>query len=217
MKPPKKLKPGQTRIALDDGRELHYYVPAERPNAQRLSDHLPAQTPSRFEVEIGCGKGEFIARRAAAYPDTFFVGIDRREDRFDLTQRKLNRQATEANWVVIREDARTFLEEPLPPIDVLHVYHPDPWPKTRHHKHRFFRSPDARAWAEAVKSGGELRLSTDHRDYFEEILDIVRSWKLFDWQFSVAKTHHMGEPVTHFEGIFLKKGEPAYKAYFRRR
>jgi tRNA (guanine-N7-)-methyltransferase len=213
---PKKLKPSQHRITLFDGRELQYHPPFRKSEPLRLADMLPADRSSTLEVEIGPGKGEFLSRRAAAHPDRFFVGIDRRLDRMTLTQRKLERNPSGKNWLVLQQDARSFLEAGLPPISALHVYHPDPWPKAKHHKHRFFRSPDARRWVEAIVPGGELRLSTDHREYFEEIIDIVASWGLVKNTLAFKKTAPIGDAVTHFEGIFLRKSEPVYKAFFIR-
>ena len=165
-------------------------------------------------MEIGCGTGRFLAKRSVAYPERFFIGVDKKKDRFTSTTEKLARTGVQ-NWKILRTDAKCFLEHMVPPIAVLHVYHPDPWPKKKHHKHRFFRSPDARHWAAAVVSGGELRLSTDQADYYEEILAIVESWDLFVLQFAAVK--RAGTPASRFEEIFLNNNEPAYKAYFRRK
>ncbi len=223
---PKKLKPTQHRIVLKNGVELQYHTPGLGRTFEPLSldsflpEHLLEKYKQKLEVEIGPGKGEFLAARAALKQDTCFVGIDRRLDRIRLTEKKLKRIETQdarSNWIVLHEDARSFLSGALPAIDVFHVYQPDPWPKARHHKHRFFRSPDAKAWALAIRQGGELRFSTDHRDYFEEILDIVLSWDLFDLGFVLCKTALVGKAVTHFENIFLRKGQPVYKAVFIRR
>jgi len=213
----KKLKDSKLRLTLRDGRELQYHVPREGEfQAHDLAAQLPPDVLDRLEVEIGCGKGEYISRRAATYPLRFYVGIDRRSDRFQLTERKLERQALSKNWLVIHEDACCFAKAKLPPIQTLHIYHPDPWPKERHHKHRFFRSPDARLWAEAVVSGGEVRLSTDHRGYFEEILDILDTWEFLRPQIVFEKRAGMSDPLTHFESIFLRKHEPVFKAVYRR-
>lgn len=215
---PKKLNPSKHRIRLLDGRELHFHSPEKSASSVPLSSILPNHFDlDTIEVEIGCGKGEFIAQRASVHSDRFFVGIDRRRDRFDLTEKKLHRQTTEKNWILLHCDARQFLDDKLPPIQVLHIYHPDPWPKTKHHKHRFFRSPDAHTWASSIVSGGQLRISSDHREYFEEILDIVESWEDFSLELLLRKEHYMGDPVTHFEKIFLNKKEPVYKAYFKKR
>ncbi len=215
----KKLKEAKHRILLKDGSTLHFHPPFHEGESLKLQDFLLPhwKVGQTLEVEIGCGKGEFIARRAAQFPDRFFVGIDRRLDRHRLTEKKLSRINCESgkNWVVVFEDARAFLDHEIPPLSALHIYHPDPWPKNRHHKHRLFRSPVAKRWAEALKPGGILRLSTDHKEYYEEILAILETWDFLE-RITYFKKRR-GEPVTHFENIFLSKGEPVYKAcYFRK-
>jgi tRNA (guanine-N7-)-methyltransferase len=213
----KKLKPSKQRILLWDGRELQFHRPHREGEAPiDLRTLLPDLKGRPLEVEIGPGKGEFLARRAAARPDRFFVGIDRRADRVELTERKLQRLGPDHgdNWIILREDARSFLEAGLPPLHMLHLYQPDPWPKSRHHKHRFFRSPEARVWSDALISGAEFRFSTDHREYFEEMLDIVKSWKTLRLAYVWEKRWLSGPPMTHFEGIFLRRLEPVYKAVF---
>src|SRR5690606_32560453 len=51
----------------------------------------------------------------------------------------------------------------------VHVYFPDPWPKKRHHKRRLIQSPTLRLFHRALEPGGEVRLATDHGEYFEQM------------------------------------------------
>lgn len=207
------LKQENAFITLDDGRKLPFHRPMPHKESHSLAEYVPAEF-SQLEVEIGSGTGRFLANRAKKYPERFFIGIDKKKDRIHHTEEKLERVGFQ-NWKLVWSDARMFLGQKLPEIDVLHVYHPDPWPKKRHHKHRFFRSPDAKHWSEAIKKGGELRLSTDQDDYFEEIMAIVQSWKLFDLEFTCVK--RTGAAQSRFEEIFLNQNLPVYKAYFRKK
>lgn len=210
LEPPIKTKKFKNKIVLKNGEELRYHVPPKPEFSLKLKDYIPENNPL-VEVEIGAGSGRFIALRSQLFKDRFFIGIDRRKDRFDSTLKKLSRN-DDQNWVLLKEDARSFVSEEMPDIQVLHVYHPDPWPKDRHHKHRFFRSPDAKVWAQAIVSGGEFRISTDHKGYFEEILSIVDSWNMFDLDVCYQKRD--GQAWSRFEEIFLSRYEPVYKAYF---
>lgn len=200
-------------LTLKNGRKLLFYRPLPPKNPLSLKNHIPPDTKF-LEVEIGAGTGRFLAQRAPKYPDRFFIGIDKKKDRIDSTLEKLERFEGK-NWELLRCDARLFMEQELPPIDILHVYHPDPWPKKRHHKHRFFRSPDAKHWAAAIRKGGELRLSTDQPDYFEEIMAIVNNWDLFDEQITFVK--RSGAAQSRFEEIFLSQKLPVFKAQFKRK
>jgi len=218
----KPLKDSKSRIKLWNGDELQFHAP--RPTHERI--HLQSFIPAEYqnsplEIEIGPGKGEFIANRAQQFPQHYFIGIDRRLDRVRLSQKKLTRLAvadseTGKNWVILKEDARCFLEAGIPLIDGLHLYQPDPWPKDRQHKHRFFRSPDARQWASQIKSGGFFSFSTDHPGYFAEMIDIVKTWGFLELNWAWQKTRLSGAAKTHFEGIFLRQNKPVYKALYRR-
>ncbi len=212
------LKESQHTIELWNGKRLQYHI---QNRSQKLFLDLKSYVPEEFknhrlEVEIGPGKGEYLAARAKEYSDRYFIGIDRRLDRVQLTEKKLKRNE-HCNWQIIREDACSFSPELLPEIDVLHLYQPDPWPKFKHHKHRFFRSPEAEAFAMAIKPGGELRLSTDHIAYFYEMLERVKTWKTFSLNLLIQKQQHMSPALTHFESLFLKKKEPVFKAHFTKK
>jgi len=67
----------------------------------------------------------------------------------------------------------------------------------------------------AIKKGGELRLSTDQADYFEEILAIVGDWELFDLKLSYVK--RSGEAQSRFEEIFLNQNLAVFKAHYTKR
>jgi tRNA (guanine-N7-)-methyltransferase len=204
-------------VSLVDGRKLPFHRPLPPRESLSLSSFIP-ENFSKIEVEIGSGTGRFISKRARLYPERFFIGIDKKKDRIHSTSGKLERGTKESsveNWKLLHCDARIFLHQEIPALDVLHVYHPDPWPKKRHHKHRFFRSPDARHWSDAIKKGGELRISTDQADYFEEILAIVQGWNIFD--FNLAYVKRSGVAQSRFEEIFLNQNLPVFKAYFRKK
>jgi len=203
----------KTFIETKDGRKLDFHRPLPPKESLDLHSFIEEGFQHSLEVEIGAGTGRFIAQRAQQYPERFFIGIDRKKDRIDASFEKLNRLG-QKNWRLLRTDARSFLERQLPPLQILHVYHPDPWPKKRHHKHRFFRSLDARHWAQAIVPGGELRLSSDQGDYFEEILAIVHSWDFLQLEFCAVK--RSGKAQSRFEEIFLQQKLPVYKASFRK-
>jgi tRNA (guanine-N7-)-methyltransferase len=212
---PRKIKDTQSYLRLWNGMKIQFHKPLEKPTPLSLADLIPSEFKDfPLEIEIGCGKGEFISERSNLFRERFFIGIDRRSDRIRLTQNKINHP----RCLIVQEDARSFLQEGLPKnIEALHIYHPDPWPKSKHHKHRFFRSPDAFKWVESIRLGGTLFISTDHKNYFEEILEIIASWpQILSPAIVYKKEFYHSRPKTHFEGIFLNKREPVYKAVFAR-
>src|SRR5262245_10534795 len=91
----------------------------------------------RVELEIGIGKGTFLLRRAKQCPDRNFLGIEWAGEFYRFALDRMERWRM-TNVRVLRTDARDFVERicPRASLSVLHIYHPDPWPKRRHNKRR---------------------------------------------------------------------------------
>jgi tRNA G46 methylase TrmB len=63
--------------------------------------------------------------------------------------------------------AEGFLHD-LPPcsVDAFHIYFPDPWPKSRHRKRRFFTMETLRTMHARLRDGGRVYFGTDFFDYY---------------------------------------------------
>jgi len=116
-----------------------------------------------FEIEIGSGKGTFLMQHAPTTPGTDYLGIEWAGE-FCIYAADRIRRAQLQNVRMLRTDATEFLRWRVPGgiVDVIHLYFSDPWPKTKHHKKRVVQDRFlADAWR-VLKSGGELRVVTDH-------------------------------------------------------
>lgn len=177
-------------------------------------------TPGPFELEIGCGKGGFLLSRARANSEVRLLGIEWANKYFCYCADRMVRWNL-SNVRVMRADARHFVINHLPAdcIDVLHVYHPDPWPKKRHHKRRLFQPAFVEAVARAVKPGGECLIQSDHAEYFEQITSALGTSDALvpiRWEESSARP---GEEWagTNFEIKYAREGRDIYRAAYRRR
>jgi len=122
------------------------------------------------EMEIGMGKGTFITEAAKAHPDINYFGIEWANWFWKYASDRLRRNGC-LNARTIRNDAVFFVKEYVPAdsLSVLHVYFPDPWPKTRHNKRRLIQESFMREIERILIPGGRLQVVTDHKDYFEQI------------------------------------------------
>jgi len=57
----------------------------------------------------------------------------------------------------------------------VHIYFPDPWPKKRHHKRRLLQQANMGLLIGCLRSGGEMRIATDHVGYFEQIQAVAEA------------------------------------------
>jgi tRNA (guanine-N(7)-)-methyltransferase len=118
------------------------------------------------EVEIGCGNGHFLASYAASRPETLLVGIDLKARRCRRAREKAEKRGL-ANVHILHGAAEVFIRD-LPPrsVDAFHIYFPDPWPKSRHRKRRFFTMEMLNEMTQRLRPGGRLYFGTDFFDYY---------------------------------------------------
>ncbi len=131
-------------------------------------------SPGPFEIEIGCGKGGFLLSRAGADPTLRILGIEWANKYFRFCADRMARWEL-TNVRVMRADAKHLVINHLPPacVSALHVYHPDPWPKKRHHKRRLFQPDFVEAVVRALEPGGKWLIQSDHEEYFSIIRGLL--------------------------------------------
>ncbi len=176
-----------------------------------------------FHLEIGSGKGTFLLNEARAHPELNYLGIEWANEFYRYSVDRIRRWGL-TNVRILRADARDVIGRFLPDesVAVLHVYFPDPWPKKRHHKRRFFTSANLRHTFRCLVKGGELHLATDHADYFVIISDLLlrdpQISPLFrKIDFLTADAAEEGEWVgTNFERKYIKEGRRIYTMAFEK-
>ena len=166
-----------------------------------------------LEIEVGCGSGGFLTRRAQANPDCDFLGIERMLGRVRSFAGKCVRGRI-PNAKVLRLEALYTFHYLLPAHHARTVYalFQDPWPKKKHHSHRLFGPPFLNALWKRLAIGGRIEFVTDHREYFE----VVEACFAADARF--ARVEPMPRPPevwTEFEAGFRAEGLPIYSAAWR--
>lgn len=115
------------------------------------------------EIEIGPGRGDVALAFAAARPGTNFFAVEHATGMADAVAREAAARRL-GNLRCIAGDARCVLGRLVPAASVaaVHVYFPDPWPKTRHRNRRLFDTPVlAEAVARVLVPGGRAHVASD--------------------------------------------------------
>jgi tRNA (guanine-N7-)-methyltransferase len=116
------------------------------------------------EIEIGCGNGHFLAEYCKKIKN-LFIGIEIKQKRCKKCTDKIAKQKIN-NAYIIKEFAEPVIDKlPDESVDIFHIYFPDPWPKQRHRKRRFFRQPMLEELYTKMKPGGLIYFATDYFDY----------------------------------------------------
>jgi len=172
------------------------------------------------EIEVGFGKGLFLATAAAARPNTNFFGVEIvRKYQLYAATRLAKRRLT--NVRVACADGRALLQERVAPqsVQAVHIYFPDPWWKARHRRRRVFTPEFAHTAGAVIRPGGQLLIATDVEAYFGIMTQIVRdiggAFRDLPSPPPTEPTHDM-DYLTNFERKFRKEGRPIYRAAYER-
>ncbi len=168
------------------------------------------------EIDIGSGKGRFLLEWASAHPEVGLLAVERARAYLILAAERAARRGL-PNVRLLHTTAEDLLFRCLAPASVaaVHVYFPDPWPKKRHHKRRFFRPENVARLAEVLSPGGLLRVKTDHADYAAVISESLGSEKRFEP--AAVEEAFAGVPLTSFEIKYAREQRPVFQFAARRR
>ena len=127
-----------------------------------------------LHIEIGVGRATFLLNQAKANPQTNFLGIEWANKYYRHSVDRIGRWGL-TNVRIIRTDAAAFVADLLPDecADCFHIYFPDPWPKKRHHKRRFFNTTNTDQLLRCLRPAGSIRITTDHAEYFDQIKNVI--------------------------------------------
>ena len=193
----RKAKDLDKRLAKCSG----YMVSKEDGSLRAFCDGSAGEAGPLF-VEIGCGKGQFIIKKAAADPDSRFLAVEGQEtvilraaekamcvsgltewpenvpgeERMEGVSAALDNLKFTNCFVEHMEDL--FEENQLAG---LYLNFSDPWPKARHAKRRLTYRQRLKDYAWAIRPGGFIEIKTDNEGLFaftleeiEEVGDLLR-------------------------------------------
>jgi tRNA (guanine-N7-)-methyltransferase len=125
-------------------------------------------------LEIGFGMGQATAQIAAARPGVNFLGVEVHEPGVGALLRLIAEGAL-ANLRIVRHDAVEVLQHMLAPksLQGVHIFFPDPWHKTKHHKRRLIQPAFVQLLVGRLATGGYLHCATDWQPYAEQMLDVL--------------------------------------------
>ena len=147
-------------------------------------------------LEIGFGSGDHLAGQALRHPENGYIGAEvfqngvanlltlitgiREGNSLPLHISLLPSRSD--NIRVYAGDIRLlFSRMPDNFLDKVFLLFPDPWPKKRHASRRFINPANLQELARIIKSGGILRIATDHPVYKRWTLRQMHQCSDFVW------------------------------------
>lgn len=195
----------------------HYRETDDLPNPLDRTLLFARQAP--LEIEVGSGKGLFLATASQARPEHDFLGIEvaRKYAKFSAA-RLLKLGAT--NAMIACGDALAVFREKVEDgtLAAIHVYFPDPWWKKRHRRRRVMNESFLKDIERTLIPGGSLHFWTDVEEYFQTTLELIAAVTTLVGPIAVAERaaeHHL-DFHTHFERRTRLHELPVYRSEFQR-
>ncbi len=129
-------------------------------------------------IDIGCGYGKFLMKTAEIYPNENVLGLEIRQKVYEYVE-QITKEID--NCSVIRTNALLFLPNYFQPnsIKKIFVLFPDPHFKKRKQKGRMICRQMMNVFKYLLCDEGELYISTDVKDLFDDMCEVVSSSGLY--------------------------------------
>ena len=134
-----------------------------------------------LNLELGCGKGQFISKLASENLDQNYIAIDLVDAMLGLAKRNVEQVYKEKNIepenvILTRFDIDRILlilsEEDK--IDRIYINFCNPWPKGKHRKKRLTHTRQLEKYKVFLKQDGEVYFKTDDDDLFNSSLNYFK-------------------------------------------
>ena len=126
-----------------------------------------------IHLELGCGKGQFIANLAVENPNINYIAIDLVDAMLGLAKRNIEEKYKEKNMEpknirLTRFDIERIMLilDKTDEIERIYINFCNPWPKGKHRKKRLTHTRQLEKYKTFLKEGGEIYFKTDDEDLF---------------------------------------------------
>lgn len=191
-----------------------FYIDKPEDLKEKWRDYFKNENP--IHLELGCGKGQFIANKAVKHQDVNYIAIDLVDAMLGLAKRNVEEKYQEQeieikNIVLTRFDIERILlilgkkDE----VERIYINFCNPWPKGKHRKKRLTHTRQLEKYKEFLAPEGEIYFKTDDDDlfassliYFEEAgFEVIK--KTYDLHSDPIFEENI---VTEHEKMFSEQG-----------
>lgn len=168
-----------------------------------------------IHLELGCGMGGHISKRAINDPNINYIGIDLKDEvvvyalkkvlasrECEEVEKDMNVRLMVLNIMLIDN---VFGKDE---IDRIYINFCNPWPKARHNKRRLTYTSFLNAYKKFLKPGGEILFKTDDKDLFEASQEYFKEcgFSIEYLTYDLHNSDFKDNVVTEYESKFTELG-----------
>lgn len=196
-------------------RDSHYQRPVSKHNLavfqkiESIREHMGLP----IVLDSGCGNGESSVRLAQANTQHLVIGIDKSEKRlgrFPLSSNLYQHR----NLILVRADLVDLWRlaaEAGWQLDKHFLLYPNPWPKQKHLKRRWYAHP---VFPSLIHLGGVLEVRTNWAIYIDEFSLALRPYGI---RTAISRLNRPDVAISPFEHKYHSSGHALYRLVAGRR
>lgn len=169
-------------------------------------------------LEIGFGMGETTEKIATTRSGDNFLGVEVFNAGVGALLKRIEACGLQ-NIRIIQHDAVEVVRDMIAPDSLagIHIYFPDPWPKSRHHKRRLIQPPFIDLLASRLAPGGYIHCATDWENYAQQMLAVLGAEPRLKNSCEGYAPRPDFRPQTKFETRGLRLGHGVWDLIFTRK
>ena len=136
------------------------------------------ESPKPIYMELGCGKGVFVAEAALRNPDVNWLALDIKSEMLAVARRTIVSKFSEAgreinNIKLVRQNIERIFTafDENDKIDRIYINFCNPWPRGKHNKRRLTHVRQLEQYRTFLKDNGEIRFKTDDDELFNDSVE----------------------------------------------
>lgn len=194
-----------------ESREFYKLSKEEKTSLFDLSRLFGNENP--VEAEIGCGRGKFIAKTAARFPEKNFIAVEKLSNVIVGAAEKA-KAAGLKNVVFLNlsaENADCFL--PAHSLERIYLNFPCPYPKNTYANRRLTSPRFLALYRELLGPEGEIWFKTDAARLFEYSLEsfTANGFAVKNVSLDLHKSGFAENIATEYEEKFVLYGKPIFR------
>lgn len=168
-----------------------------------------------IHLELGCGKGTFIAKLACKNPKINYMAIDIKSEVLGLAKRNIEAEYLLYNQpidnVFIMSQEIGLIQNVLNSkdrVDRIYINFYNPWPKPRHNKRRLTYPTLLEKYKVFLKPQGEIYFKTDDDELFEASKKYLEQngFEIVRITYDLHSENNIENILTEHEEMFSKQG-----------